>query len=90
MTKQVEFELRRQETHDKLVMIRTLRAAGLINVMKSASECRALYGKWFTDHVKSGDLAGVRTGGRTLYSIESINALQDAELAAAAKRAEIK
>ena len=64
----------------------TLRQLGLSDGFKNYSQCRAIYGKWFVDHAKSGDFTVVKHGSRKMYSIASINALRAAEMRLAARR----
>ena len=69
------------EAHRKaseLAVIQTLKQRGDISVMRSLSECRRVYGReWMNEAIANGLLVGVPVGNRTLYSIESIIALQE-------------
>ena len=64
----------------------TLRQLGLANEYINHTQAQKIHGKWFTDHVKSGDLQGMKVGNRIMYSVPRINALKAAEMRLAAKR----
>ena len=79
-------EARYQEQLARNLVEEALRQLGLSDGFKNFTQCRQIYGKWFTDHVKAGDLEAVRQGNRKMYSIASINALRAAEMRLAAQR----
>lgn len=72
------------EAHRKaseLAVIQTLKHRGDFSVMRSLSECRRVYGREFINEaVAKGLIVGVAVGNRTLFSIESIIALQELQL----------
>ena len=82
----LQMEARYQEQLAKNLVSEALRQLGLADGFKNFTQCRQIYGKWFTDHVKSGDLRAVNQGNRKMYSVASINALRAAEMRLAAKR----
>lgn len=82
----LQMEAQYQEQLAKNLVEEALRQLGLADGFKNFTQCRQIYGKWFTDHVKSGDLRAVNQGNRKMYSVASINALRAAEMRLAAKR----
>ena len=82
----LKMEAQYQEQLAKNLVEETLRQLGLSSGFKNFTQCRQIYGKWFVDHVKSGDLEAVKQGNRKMYSVASINALRAAEMRLAAKR----
>lgn len=82
----LQMEAQYQEQFAKNLVEETLRQLGLSDGFKNFTQCRQIYGKWFTDHVKTGDLRAIKQGNRKMYSIASINALRAAEMRLAAKR----
>ena len=82
----LQMEARYQEQLAKNLVSEALRQLGLADGFKNFAQCRQIYGKWFTDHVKSGDLEAIKQGNRKMYSVASINALRAAEMRLAAKR----
>lgn len=82
----LQMEARYQEQLARNLVEEALRQLGLSDGFKNFTQCRQIYGKWFTDHVKAGDLEAVRQGNRKMYSIASINALRAAEMRLAAQR----
>lgn len=72
------------ESHRKaseLAVVQTLKHHGDISVMRTLSECRRVYGRDFiNDAIAKGLIVGVPVGNRTLFSIESIIALQELQL----------
>lgn len=82
----LQMEAQYQEQLAKNLVEEALRQLGLADGFKNFTQCRQIYGKWFTDHVKSGDLRAVNQGNRKMYSIASINALRAAEMRLAATR----
>ena len=82
----LKIEAQYQEQFARNLVEETLRQLGLSDGFKNFTQCRQIYGKWFVDHVKSGDLQAVKQGNRKMYSIASINALRAAEMRLAAKR----
>ena len=82
----LKIEAQYQEQLARNLVEEALRQLGLSDGFKNFTQCRQIYGKWFTDHVKAGDLEAVRQGNRKMYSIASINALRAAEMRLAAKR----
>lgn len=78
-------EIQRKQT--ELAVIQTLKHRGEINVMRSTSECRKVYGAaWFDQAVEDHLLVGVEVGNRVLYSIEEILSLQMLQLQEAEKQ----
>ena len=82
----LKIEAQYQEQLARNLVEETLRQLGLTGGFKNFTQCRQIYGKWFVDHVKSGDLEAVKQGNRKMYSIATINALRAAEMRLAAKR----
>ena len=82
----LQMEAQYQEQFAKNLVEETLRQLGLADGFKNFTQCRQIYGKWFTDHVKSGDLQAVKQGNRKMYSVAAINALRAAEMRLAAQR----
>lgn len=82
----LQMEAQYQEQLAKNLVEEALRQLGLADGFKNFTQCRQIYGKWFTDHVKSGDLRAVNQGNRKMYSVASINALRAAEMRLAAQR----
>ena len=82
----LKIEAQYQEQLARNLVEEALRQLGLSDGFKNFTQCRQIYGKWFTDHVKAGDLEAVKQGNRKMYSIASINALRAAEMRLAAKR----
>lgn len=82
----LQMEAQYQEQLAKNLVEEALRQLGLADGFKNFTQCRQTYGKWFTDHVKSGDLRAVNQGNRKMYSVASINALRAAEMRLAAQR----
>ena len=82
----LQMEARYQEQLARNLVEEALRQLGLSDGFKNFTQCRQIYGKWFTDHVKSGDLQAVKQGNRKMYSVASINALRAAEMRLAAQR----
>lgn len=79
MITRASIEARRKAS--ELAVIQTLKQRGDISVMRSLSECRRVYGReWMNEAIANGLLVGVPVGNRTLYSIESIIALQELQL----------
>ena len=55
------------------VVLETLRALGLADRQVSQREAERIYGRWFRDAVKRGDIKPARCGSRTRwYSIAEI------------------
>lgn len=82
----LQMEARYQEQLARNLVEEALRQLGLSDGFKNFTQCRQIYGKWFTDHVKAGDLEAVRQGNRKMYSVAAINALRAAEMRLAAQR----
>ena len=82
----LEKETEYQKAVTASVVAEVLKQLGIDSGVRNYNECRRTYGKWFTDHVKSGALTGVKEGNRIMYHISDINALRAAELRAAARR----
>lgn len=82
----LQMEAQYQEQLARNLVEEALRQLGLCDGFKNFTQCRQIYGKWFTDHVKSGDLEAVKQGNRKMYSVAAINALRAAEMRLAAKR----
>lgn len=82
----LRMESQYQEQLARNLVEEALRQLGLTDGFKNFTQCRQIYGKWFVDHVKSGDLTAVKQGNRKMYSIASINALRAAEMRLAARR----
>lgn len=85
----VQMEAQYQEQFARNLVEETLRQLGLADGFKNFTQCRQIYGKWFTDHVKSGDFPAVKQGNRKMYSVAYINAFRAAEMRLAAKRQSI-
>ena len=91
--KTFEEDVRRQRLEADIATIQMRRSVteyrrqqGEENVMKTASECKRLFGKWFSDQVRSGKLVPVPQGNRLMYSVDHVLALQEVEYRDAAKR----
>lgn len=79
MITRMAVEARRRAS--ELAVVQTLKHRGEMSIMKSLSECRRVYGSvWMNEAIASGQLVGVVTGKRTMYSIEDIIALQELQL----------
>ena len=59
------------------VVLATLKELGLADRVISQREAERIYGRWFRDAVRRGDIRPARTGGRTRwYSVTEINAYE--------------
>ena len=59
------------------VVLETLKALGLADRVVSQREAERIYGRWFRDAVRRGDIRPARVGGRTRwYSVAEINAYE--------------
>lgn len=59
------------------VVLETLKALGLADKVVSQREAERIYGRWFRDAVRRGDIRPARVGGRTRwYSVAEINAYE--------------
>ncbi len=89
MITKASIEARRKAS--ELAVIQTLKRRGDISVMRSLSECRRVYGyEWMNEAISKGLLVGVPVGNRTMFSIESIIALQELQLQEADGQISIK
>lgn len=82
----LQMEAQYQEQFARNLVEETLRQLGLSDGFKNYTQCRQIYGKWFTDHVKSGDFPAIKQGNRKMYSIAYINAFRAGEMRLAAQR----
>ena len=82
----LQMEAQYQEQLAKNLVEEALRQLGLADGFKNFTQCRQIYGKWFTDHVKMGDFPAVKQGNRKMYSVAYINAFRAAEMRLAATR----
>lgn len=80
-------EAQYQEELARSIVSETLTQLGLDNGYRNFSQCRKIYGKWFTDHAKRGDFSPVKVGNRKMYQVSAINAMRAAEARLAARRA---
>lgn len=75
-----DIEARYLKQITKLAVTETLESLGLIKGQLSTNECRKMYGTWFSDAVRRGDLRGISVGNKIVYSREDIEARLAAEL----------
>lgn len=85
MSQAEKMEAAYQEQMVRSIVEETLRQLGLSDGLKNYSQCRQIWGKWFTEHAKKGDFTAIKHGSRKMYSVASINALRAAEMRLAAR-----